>query len=153
MKTRTGKRLPEFLSSDREHLDRQMTDALHDRHYSIAKEPLVYGSEKKDYAPSLPNSAVHSAFRSKSSLLTVGRDALIALMKSLTRNGGSASCSPSSSVQDISFACGSPGEQGVHFWVPSSAVICAQLAGKRGAGVAAKVRGGDLRACSAWPSE
>lgn len=41
------------------------------------------------YAPSLPNSWVQSAFLSKSALLTVGLEALIALMKSLTRSGGS----------------------------------------------------------------
>ena len=44
-----------------------------------------------DYAPSLPNSFVQSALLLRSSPLTVGLDALIALMKSLTLSGGSRS--------------------------------------------------------------
>jgi len=48
-------------------------------------------SHMDNYAPSLPNSCVHSEFRLRSSLLTVGREALMALMKSFTRRGGSAS--------------------------------------------------------------
>lgn len=71
------------------------------------------------YAPSDPNSAVHSAFRFKSSPLTVGRDALIARTKSLTTSGGSSSFSESTSTHVISIAPGSPGEQGVSF-SPSS---------------------------------
>src|SRR5690242_19774728 len=67
------------------------------------------------YAPSLPNSFVQSAFFVRSSPLTVGLLLLIALTKSRTRSGGSSSSSPSRSVQDFSTACGSPGEQGVHF--------------------------------------
>lgn len=54
----------------------------------------IYSTASNDnkrfvYAPSLPNSFVHSALRSKSSLLTVGLEALIALTKSLTFRGGS----------------------------------------------------------------
>ena len=72
------------------------------------------------YAPSLPNSFVQSAFRFKSSPLTVGREALIALMKSFTLRGGSRSWSPSRSVQDLTSARASPGEHGVHFVSPST---------------------------------
>lgn len=72
------------------------------------------------YAPSLPNSFVHSAFLDRSSPLTVGLLPLIAFTKSRTLRGGSRSSSPSSSVQDFSTACGSPGEQGVHFCAPST---------------------------------
>lgn len=43
------------------------------------------------YAPSLPNSMVQSEFLFRSSPLTVGREALIALTKSLTLSGGSRS--------------------------------------------------------------
>jgi len=43
----------------------------------------------------------------------------MALTKSLTLRGGSRSWSPSRSVQDFSWARGSPGEQGVHFVVAS----------------------------------
>jgi hypothetical protein len=81
---------------------------------------LTGGGGKDAYAPSLPNSLVHSAFLVRSSPLTVGREALMALMKSRTRSGGSSSSSPVRSVQDFSCACASPGEQGVHFVSPST---------------------------------
>lgn len=77
------------------------------------------------YAPSLPNSCVHSMFLSRSVLLTVGLDALMAFMKSFTLSGGSSSCSDSTSVHDISIAPASPGEQGVSFSSPST-VTCAR---------------------------
>jgi hypothetical protein len=84
-------------------------------------KPIDWRRRRKDaYAPSLPNSLVHSAFLVRSSPLTVGREALMALMKSRTRSGGSSSSSPVRSVQDFSCACASPGEQGVHFVSPST---------------------------------
>lgn len=49
----------------------------------------VFRQQQPSYAPSLPNSFVHSALRFKSSPLTVGLEALIALTKSLTLRGGS----------------------------------------------------------------
>lgn len=83
---------------------------------------VVHGSSVPDpfYAPSLPNSAVQSAFRFKSSPDTVGLDPLMARVKSLTVKGGSRSCSESTSIQVISMAPGSPGEQGVSFSAPST---------------------------------
>jgi hypothetical protein len=75
-------------------------------------------------APSLPNSAVHSSFRERSSWLTVGRAALTALMKSLITSGGSRSLSESTSTQDISMAPLSPGEHGVSFSTSPSRTWC-----------------------------
>lgn len=72
------------------------------------------------YDPSLPNCSVHSEFLSKSSLLTVGREFRIALMKSFTTNGGSNSFSESTSIQLISMAPLSPGEHGVSFSTSST---------------------------------
>lgn len=65
------------------------------------------------YAPSLPNSSVHSAFLFKSSCDTVGLDDLIDLIKSLKSTIGSRSSSVDTASQVISIASGSPGEQGV----------------------------------------
>lgn len=62
-----------------------------------------------------PESFVHSTCRLMSSSLTVGRTLSTALMKSFSFSGGSRSSSDSSSVQALSSASGSPGEQGVHF--------------------------------------
>ena len=47
------------------------------------------------YAPSLPKSSVHSAFRFRSDADTVGLAPLIALTKSLTWSGGSSNSSVS----------------------------------------------------------
>lgn len=76
-----------------------------------------------DYAPSLPNSAVHSSLLLISSCDTVGLDPLIAFSKSFLSKGGSRSCSLSTSVHVISSAPGSPGEHGVSFSSPST-VTC-----------------------------
>ena len=73
-----------------------------------------------NYAPSLPNSFVHSSFLCRSDMLTVGRALLIALTKSFTCKGGSSNCSVSTCVQFISTAPASPGEQGVSFSTPST---------------------------------
>ena len=72
------------------------------------------------HAPSLPNSRVHSEFLVRSSPLTVGREFLTALMKSLRTRGGSKSWSASTLSQLISTAPASPGEQGVSFSAPST---------------------------------
>jgi hypothetical protein len=78
---------------------------------------------------------------------------LMALTKSLRRRGGSASWSPSISVHDISFASGSPGEQGVHFWTPSCVIYRCEYVSRRhmaGFVIGLRARGeGDVRVYSA----
>lgn len=72
------------------------------------------------YAPSLPNSSVHSEFLFRSSCDTVGLDDLTDLTKSLKSTMGSRSSSVVTASQVISIASGSPGEQGVTFRAPST---------------------------------
>ena len=92
---------------------------------SIKKSKVITNTFKTQakrslYAPSLPNSAVHSAFRCKSSLLTVGRALLMAFVKSFNVSGGSSNWSDCKSDQVISRAPLSPGEHGVNFSPPST---------------------------------
>lgn len=76
------------------------------------------------HAPSLPNSFVQSSLRLISSCETVGRAPLTALTKSFSWRGGSRSLSESTSVQVISIAPASPGEQGVSFSMSPSITWC-----------------------------
>lgn len=73
-----------------------------------------------DYAPSLPNSCVHSSFLLRSTSETVGRLDLMALMKSFRSTSGSKSSSEGTASHVISMASGSPGEHGVSFSVSPS---------------------------------
>lgn len=82
-------------------------------------QSIIASREGENQAPSLPNSLVQSVLLWISSCETVGLAPLMALMKSFTWRGGSSSLSESTSVQDISMAPASPGEQGVSFSMPS----------------------------------
>ena len=72
------------------------------------------------HAPSLPNSFVHSSFRSRSTCDTVGRLDLMALIKSFFSTTGSSRSSDATFSHVISSASGSPGEHGVRFSWPST---------------------------------
>lgn len=89
--------------------------ALNTKPISVMKRRFL-----RVHAPSLPNSAVHSALLLMSASLTVGLAPFTALTKSFRTSGGSSNLSDSTSVQDISIAPLSPGEQGVSFSSPST---------------------------------
>lgn len=93
------------------------TSSLNPSGWVISGTPLP---DCQLYAPSLPNSFVHSAFLVRSSPETVGLDDLTDLTKSLKSTMGSSSSSVLTASHVISMASGSPGEQGVTLRTPSA---------------------------------
>lgn len=120
---RSNRSLGRFLFSSCMHVKSKKSQGCIRKAKRKKETATLSKSRYNVHAPSLPNSLVHSSFLFRSSWLTVGRELRTALMKSLITSGGSSSWSDSTSIQDISIAPASPGEQGVSFSAPSTITL------------------------------